>query len=919
MLKTIQQIWIILIVFTGIIACTPATIEERVESAERYISEGDRNAAIIELKNAISTDFTAAQPRLLLGKLYIEIGDLPSALKELNKALELGSKESEVLPLLSKVYYHMEEFESATDIFNRYIVSSDETASSLALFAIVASRRDNITEDQVSISAPNVTLTPSDKKIAEAAILIESVEFNRALQILQNVQTNDKKPLVLSLIGLAAFYSENYQLAIDALTEGYELLPIINSSSYLLANSYLKLEDYEQANIQVDKILKVSPDNGAANVLKAQAVYGLENYEEAVLFAEKAIQGGATTVTSRSIAGISHYFIGQEERAYTHLNALYTLNRLPKPLFKLLAELQIKLGYSEQAKNLLMGIQGSSEQDSETLTMVGLELARAGDFESASSLINKASKANPENTDIKLKKAIIDFAVSPEESSVGFEEIISADPSMDIAWVYLVMSHLKQNDIEGAISAAQEWQKTEKAEGLTLEGVIYEQTGDVEAAEQFYKQALQIDDKQNGASYFLARLYEQSGRDAEAFNLSKSALNKVDNKNRLLIVFLRSSVNTKKHTDSVQFLKELYDNSDDDINLFVAYAIALRMAGEVQQSADLLSSKIDLLNGLGFVTLGDSYIDLRQPKNALSTFAKWREQLPNEPGGYLRAIGIMMANGDILNATALTETAKTRFPNQIRFDYLYLEQMIFAKRFSEAKDQIAQLKAKGENTLTLLISEGDLAFYREDFEQAIELRTPVFERLKNFNTMYKLAQALAKMNRNQEALALINNSGLDIDYTVSQRFKLASLFTEIKAFDKAEQEYLKLLDFNPENIIWLNNLAVNQMKLAKLDDAKEIAEKARDLIGQSDKFFEPYILATLGRIDFLLGDHDSSFENLKVAHEALEKVNEITLDYMETLLALNYFDKFNELSSKLVKLTPMERERLATLKSRMGN
>ena len=72
-----------------LVGCAPDKPEALVASAKEYLARNDRNAAVIQLKNALQKDPDNAEARFLLGKALLENGELAAAEKELNKANEL--------------------------------------------------------------------------------------------------------------------------------------------------------------------------------------------------------------------------------------------------------------------------------------------------------------------------------------------------------------------------------------------------------------------------------------------------------------------------------------------------------------------------------------------------------------------------------------------------------------------------------------------------------------------------------------------------------------------------------------------------------------------------------------------------------------------------------------------------------------
>src|SRR5690625_4700473 len=76
--------------------------EEHIQNAVEYRHQGDFNAAIIELKNALQQSPDNAKSRFLLGRTYVDGGQGQAAEKELRRAISLGVAEVEVAPDLAK-------------------------------------------------------------------------------------------------------------------------------------------------------------------------------------------------------------------------------------------------------------------------------------------------------------------------------------------------------------------------------------------------------------------------------------------------------------------------------------------------------------------------------------------------------------------------------------------------------------------------------------------------------------------------------------------------------------------------------------------------------------------------------------------------------------------------------------------------
>ena len=68
-----------------------AAAEEFLQDAKKYLKDGDSNAAVIQLKNALQKDRNNVGARMLLGDIYLRVGNGPAAEKELKAAQRRGA------------------------------------------------------------------------------------------------------------------------------------------------------------------------------------------------------------------------------------------------------------------------------------------------------------------------------------------------------------------------------------------------------------------------------------------------------------------------------------------------------------------------------------------------------------------------------------------------------------------------------------------------------------------------------------------------------------------------------------------------------------------------------------------------------------------------------------------------------------
>ena len=76
-------------VIGALIACGQPSPEKLMASAKEHLAKGDRNAAVIDLRNVLQQAPDNGEARLMLGQALFEAGDYVSAEKELSRALEM--------------------------------------------------------------------------------------------------------------------------------------------------------------------------------------------------------------------------------------------------------------------------------------------------------------------------------------------------------------------------------------------------------------------------------------------------------------------------------------------------------------------------------------------------------------------------------------------------------------------------------------------------------------------------------------------------------------------------------------------------------------------------------------------------------------------------------------------------------------
>ena len=103
-MKKLSSVMLVCIAVLSLFACGKnLSSDELLSSARVALAQGNHQAAIIELKNAVKIDPGNAEARLLLGTVYLDTGEFESAEKEFQRARDNRASDDEVLPPLAEV------------------------------------------------------------------------------------------------------------------------------------------------------------------------------------------------------------------------------------------------------------------------------------------------------------------------------------------------------------------------------------------------------------------------------------------------------------------------------------------------------------------------------------------------------------------------------------------------------------------------------------------------------------------------------------------------------------------------------------------------------------------------------------------------------------------------------------------------
>jgi DNA-directed RNA polymerase subunit alpha len=232
------------------------------------------------------------------------------------------------------------------------------------------------------------------------------------------------------------------------LEEFFKLSKEINSSIVKRESFEKLLEDFTPISKRLSTENKINTRNGIA-------FWILGNYEKAVEILEQT----RLTKESSFFLGISYLDLGKIELAYQNLKEAYQIDRDDRLVQLYFAEVLMKKGEHERAKEILQKIQKKDQENPDLYYLWGLYHDFCGDYELAYDFYEKACQIEPSHTKSKFRMAYnLDMWGNELRAQELYEEISSQRP----------------RDLNGMINL----------------GVIYEDKGDYQRAKECFEEVL---------------------------------------------------------------------------------------------------------------------------------------------------------------------------------------------------------------------------------------------------------------------------------------------------------------------------------------------------------------------------------------------------------------------------------------------
>lgn len=872
-MKRLSALWLTV----ALTACTPKSAEEQIANAMQLVAEGEKVAAIVELKNAVITEPNNAEARFQLGRLEFEQGLWEESEKEIRRALDLSYPVVDAYPILIRSIFYQNDFDRVLmELESKPDIQDAQVTSTLALFEYLSKLKSGEQDPVI----PAESLKQEELLIAQSYQTLEQGNPAVALNITQKFTTPSIEPFEkLILKGMIHSLQYDHVNAIIAFNEALDIYPSYHVARFLLAEQLIEDKQLTRADEQIERLLQLNPNSGHANYLKSLVYFYQDNYEQALQLANVALQNDAKPALASFVAGTSAYRTGRLESALRYLNTAASTLPPSHPTHRLLAQVKLELGYVEDVASSLDGLSIEPGQGAEIYSLAALQKLQKGQRAESERYLSKARSLDPNNPVSLLREGFILLDDNQASAVDSLAKALDIDPNLSEAWVLLAQAKYEESGLASALAIADQWGELSPINGEFLKGILYLRDEQETEASRHFSQVLKYDPENTAALRYMMIGNARQDKFKEAMEYAERLLALTPNDLQNLIDVVNIKIGQGQESELEEYLTKRIKAYPDATAPVSALAFIYLRADKPDKAISLMKKVEDPQNFGIYQALGDAYVEKGDFGQAIETYKDWTDKFPTDRRGWYRLISTYQFMNNFDGAMETTQQARTYFPNDKRLVLLEAHLAASTGRFAQSKRAISILEEDGSELAALAHTRGLLALNEKRYPDAVKLLTASYENNPGFAVSRLLAFALAGAKDPKTGLGYLQTEVDKAPDNTLYKFVTAEYASANGFLNEAISMYERILTEKPNDFAALNNIAGVHTQLGNYDKALAAAKAAFSQAPESE-----FALDTLGYVLIKTGDVKQGRSYIEKALGKAANNKEIQLHAAEALI-----------------------------------
>ncbi|WP_018983092.1 XrtA/PEP-CTERM system TPR-repeat protein PrsT [Salinimonas chungwhensis] len=834
--KTFLKTGAIGVISLGLLmGCSQPSDEERLATATKALESENYQEAVVTLRSVLQSSPSNTQARSLLAESYFASGDMESAVTTFEKALQMGSRLSDFSDSYFTALYFSDKLDQVDTILQDYQndLSAEQLAKAQAIAGLVAARNNQQSEAEALFEKALAINDPAIKMLSE---LIDTYFINRDTEntvVIERANQQFKDDfLITSLVGEIAYRLQNFKLAKDAYERALEEKPLYLRLNLNLAQTYIKLGEFENATPHVDAILKRVKNQPLANQQKALIAISQKDFVKANTLIERAMANGMSSPLTFYIAGLTNFRTDNYERAIQNLGRI--VNEVPAdhPAKQMYVAAKLQVGSSSEAFEVLSSNPQITAQNANLAVNTSFSLLESGKKQEARKIMDAVDESTLDS-DRKRQQLGMLKALAGDESGTKLIEdaskaILSVNDNANSAQSKTLLLSMKASsgDTEGARRLLNEWteQQPDNVQNYLLSAELEKYLGNPDKLPEIYAKVLELQPDNAVALNFKAAKAFNSGNYAQANKLFTQVIEQAPNNRNAILGRFKSAAALEK--DLSELVENLSSNAQvSSFTRLYANYLASNYPAVIKIGQGAAFNNID--RTMANYLISDAYLQTNQPKPAID---KLQSMLRDNQGGDQVRLALAKAyamNKQINKALNTLQTVQSASPQISNASSLTKARLYLGKNAaSNAKAALAEVTEEGRASSEYLQLEGRTNLALGETEKAVDQLRRSYEASPIASTAQYYYQTLEANGQSDDGVQMLVEH-VEKHNDPQVKMLLAGVMAKTQP-QKAINYYQSLVDENPDNWVAMNNLAWLLGEQNQLDRAYNVIREALD-------------------------------------------------------------------------------------------
>lgn len=844
-------LWLFLQPSLGLAVSSSPTSQSFYEDALRYVENGEREAAAIQLRNAIQEDPQNDEARVLLGRVRLEMGQPAAAEKELGLALAIRhSDKAEIL--LGRALLDQFKFEDVIRAISRDALTIESLHEKLLILAeaywgLDQQKMNEAIYRQILDDIPE----HPEARLGIARLFLAGRQRERALREVNDLISLDPDyDPAWVFHGELALLRNEASIGRESFNKALEINPGNFRARINRAWLQLKEGDWSDASHDAGKALDLRPQDPFARYIKSAVAFAQGDYVEAsraIQHVERYLEGERPV---RLLGGLIHVRMAAFATAESLLSQYLARQPNNDDARKLLAYVALQNNSVQLAASTLEPLVRRRPDDAAAAQLLTSAYLRLGSQGQASWILQQILENRSFHGERELREVFVRLAA---RAGVGGWQPTFSKPLMpdDVVTALIPIWSLLNEDMidearEKARSLKHRYPDTPFVQ--TLEGVILTRQGESYAGESAFKRALKFEPQFLPALENLDNLDRDRGLSERIEPRLLELLARAPRSEILISRYIKLLSDAQRFDELETFLERKRALMLD--SMLVARALVILNLGRknfdrvLQILEEIMITGAENPSDLHYVR--GLFLELGRPERALYASVLLQGLQPNSVGPLRLAAEAQARAGELTAAGESLERAWSLDPGNrgvardlanLALDRNDAPAALQAARRLEPYDRIAAVELKS----VVLMRSGQTDLALAALERVYEEGpTPNLAR-----DLFLLRVQAGRVDEATDGLRVwLKTRPKDVD----SRLLLANMLMEQARLEQADAEYQRLLEIAPNNPLALNNLAWLRHRLGR-DGALDLAARAYEFAPRNADVADTYgwLLAQSGR------------------------------------------------------------------------